>query len=181
LYYVKKEEIAQAVAGCELDPSVVREGKERLFEKRWYEKIFHTDEVDYYLLRYWLLRHVSYVSRGNRERAYAKWLVLHFVWPSLNLVCRTASRAEAFRKACEGNHEGLVKPLRASIACGFVAARKFYHVEAGKQNPKIDVASFFQRRGLHTKFGHFWRGAENISRSKFDKSWNKFEKTLKEQ
>jgi hypothetical protein len=32
---VKKEEFAQAVAGCDLDPAIVREGKEYLFEERW--------------------------------------------------------------------------------------------------------------------------------------------------
>jgi hypothetical protein len=32
LRLIKKEELAQAVAGCDLDPFIVREGKERLFE-----------------------------------------------------------------------------------------------------------------------------------------------------
>lgn len=68
---VKKEELAQAVAGCDLDPSIVREGKERLFEERWYGQIFPTGDPKYYLSRYWLMRMVSYAARGYPERAYA--------------------------------------------------------------------------------------------------------------
>jgi hypothetical protein len=50
LRLVKREEIAQAVAGCDLDPSTVRQGKDRLFEERWYAQILptakHLAEVD---------------------------------------------------------------------------------------------------------------------------------------
>ncbi len=41
---VKKEELAQAVAACDLDPVLVREGKEGLFEERLYSKVFSTTE-----------------------------------------------------------------------------------------------------------------------------------------
>ena len=42
LRLIKKEEFAQAVGACDLDPFVVREGKERLFEERLYPQVFPT-------------------------------------------------------------------------------------------------------------------------------------------
>jgi hypothetical protein len=101
LRLVKKEEVAQAVAACDLDPFVVREGKERLFEERWYGQIFPNGDPKYYLSRYWLMREVSYAARGFPERAYAKWLVLNLVWGRLDPNTRSRAGAEAFRFACE--------------------------------------------------------------------------------
>jgi hypothetical protein len=120
LRLVKKEEIAQAVAGCELDPSIVREGKERLFEERWYTQIFPTADPNYYLSRYWLMRKVSYAARGYPERAYAKWLVLNFAWTSLEPVCRKRAQAEAFRSVCERDTTRTVTPLLRAIDAVFV-------------------------------------------------------------
>jgi hypothetical protein len=39
---VTKEQLAQAVAACELDPQIVRSSKERLFEEEPYAKVFPT-------------------------------------------------------------------------------------------------------------------------------------------
>lgn len=35
-HFIDKTELAQAVAGCDLDPAVVRKGKEKLFEEHMY-------------------------------------------------------------------------------------------------------------------------------------------------
>ena len=61
---VRKDEIAQAVAACDLETSILREGKEGLFEERWYSHIFPTSDPYYYLTRYWLMRQVSYMAHG---------------------------------------------------------------------------------------------------------------------
>jgi hypothetical protein len=63
-FMVKKEEIAQAVAACDFDPSVVRKGKENLFEERWYSQVFPSADPNYYMPRYWLARAASYAARG---------------------------------------------------------------------------------------------------------------------
>ncbi len=56
-YFVKKEELAQAMAASEFDPRVVREGKERLFEERYYNSIFSSRvSPQQFLVRYWLVR-----------------------------------------------------------------------------------------------------------------------------
>lgn len=177
---VKKEEIAQAVAGCDLDPSIVREGKERLFEERWYSQIFPTADPNYYLSRYWLMREVGYAARGYPERAYAKWLVLNFVWTSFEPVSRKRVTAEAFRNACERDTARVVTPLLRAIDAVFAAALRFYRGKRGSGQKAIDVSTFFQRRNLHKEFGKHWRGSGNISRTAFNRASAKFRKALDE-
>lgn len=43
-FLIKKDELTQALAACDLDPSIVREGKERLFEERYYDQVFANAE-----------------------------------------------------------------------------------------------------------------------------------------
>lgn len=178
LRLVKKEEIAQAVAACDLDPSIVREGKEWLFEERWYGQVFPTSDPNYYLSRYWLLRQVSYAARGYPERAYAKWLVIHSVWPFLDPLCRARARAEAFRRACERNDGRILRPLIQAIDAMFTGVLRFYRLRRGTGKRAADVSTFFQRRKLHTDFGRFWRGGQNRARHSFTKAWARFEKAL---
>ncbi len=147
LRLVKKEELAQAVAACDLDPSIVREGKERLFEERWYSQIFPTGGPRYYLSRYRLMREVSYAARGYPERAYAKWLVLHFMWGMLEPLCRSRAGAEAFRAACERN-SAVLGPLFRANNMAFAAALRFYRGKRGAGQKAIDVSTFFQRRNF---------------------------------
>ncbi len=181
LRLVKKEEIAQSVAGCDMDPSIVREGKERLFEERWYAQIFPTADPNYYLSRYWLMRETSYAARGYPERAYAKWLVLNFLWTLLESVCRKRAQAETFRKACERDTAGVVTPLLRAINTVFVAALRFYRSKRGSGQKAIDVSTFFQRRNLHKEFGKHWPGSGNRSQTAFSRAWAKFQKALDEE
>lgn len=181
LRLVRKEELAQAVAGCDLDPSIVREGKERLFEERWYGQIFPTSEPRYYLCRYWLMREVSYAARGYPERAYAKWLVLNFVWASLEPLCRARARAEVFQRDCERDSSHTVEPLLRAIRAIFTAALRFYRSKRGSGQTATDVSTFFQRRNLHKEFGRYWRGSGNNSRPALNRAWAKFRKALDEE
>ncbi len=178
-YLVKKEELAQAVAACEFDPRLLREGKERLFEERYYGSIFDRSSPQHYLSRYWLMRKVGYAASGYPERAYAKWLVVHFVWSRLGRVIRGATTADRFRSECERNGEA-IWPLIRAIDAVFIAALRFYRRRRGKGKHAIDVSSFFRRAGLHHQFDRFWRGSTNTSRPTFQKGWIRFEKSLKE-
>jgi len=181
LRLVKKDELAQAVAGCDLDPSIVREGKERLFEERWYDQISPTGDPNYYLSRYWLLRQVSYAARGYPERAYAKWVVLHFVWQSLDPICRARPRVEAFRQVCERTNGDVLDPMIRSIDAAFSAALRYYRNKRGSGRKAIDVSTFFQRRNLHKEFAKYWRGSKNKSRTAFNRAWATFRKALDEE
>lgn len=183
LRLVKKEELAQAVAGSDLDPAIVREGKERLFEERWYPQVFPTAEPDFYLSRYWLMRAASYAARGYPERAYAKWLVMNFVWTRLGPLIRSRARAEAFRTLCGervSEQVGLAvgKPFIRAIDATFVAALRFFRSRRGKGRTAHDVSTFFQRRKLHTDFARFWRSPKNGSRRTFDRAWSRFSSAL---
>ena len=178
LRLIKKEELAQAVAACDLDPFIVREGKEGLFEERWYAQVFPNSEPNYYLSRYWLMRQVSYAARGYPERAYAKWLALHFAWQSLAPLCRKRSRAMTFREACERNQPEVLTPLRRSIDLVFTSALRFFRINRGKGPTAIDVSTFFKRRGLDKEFDRFWHGPLNKGANKFEKAWARVEKSL---
>jgi hypothetical protein len=97
-FLISKEELAQAVAACDLDPAIVRGGKERLFEERNYFHVFPNADPLYYLARFWLADHVAYAAKGFPERAYAKWLVVHFMWHNASPLMASRSYKDAFRR-----------------------------------------------------------------------------------
>lgn len=176
-FFVSKEEVAQAVAACDLDPSVVREGKERLFEERLYNQVFPNADPNYYLPRFLLVSVVASVARGYPERAYAKWLVTHFVWQRLNKVLRTRNYKDAFiREAQSYIWESLLQACNEA----YRGVMGFYRARRGKGDKAIDVSTFFQRRGLHDMFERYWRVAPGKFRRKFNRSWNKFLEELDE-
>ena len=174
---VRKEEIAQAVAGCDLDPALVREGKERLFEERWYSTVFPTADPSYYLSRYILMRNVGYAAKGYPERAYAKWLVLNFLWAYLWRHVRTRAGAEAFRLAWDHQKRSFFT-LNYAVDTAFKAALRFYREKRGKGAKALDVSTFFQRKGLHVEFKKFWNSSRNSHRSSFKKHWARHIKRL---
>jgi hypothetical protein len=181
LRVVKKEEFAQAVAACDLDPSIVRAGREQLFEERLYSQVFPSADPDYYLTRYWLLRKVTYAARGSRERVYAKWLVLNLAWQHLAPLCRKRSQATAFRQACERDSAAVVVPLLRAVDQIFLAALRFYRANRGSGATAVDVSTFFKRRNLEKEFARFWRNSSNTGRGRFDSAWAKFHKALDEE
>jgi hypothetical protein len=180
LRLIKKEELAQAVAACDLDPVLVREGKERLFEKRLYQQVFPTGDPLYYLLRYRLLREVNYRAYGSRERAYAKWLVLHFAWSRLAPLVRSRIAAETFRNASEKTVVP-IGDLSSAIAKAFSASRTFYRARRGYGNSALDVSTFFHRRNLDRQFENFWSSQKNNARAGFNKYWKRFRDGLAEE
>ena len=178
---IKKEDLAQAVAACELDPSVARiVGREGLFEERFYQQLFPHGDPHFYLSRYLLMRATSYVSSGYPERGYAKWLVLHFMWKQLAPLVRSRVGAECFRTESErwGPSD---KQLVRCIEITFNASLKFYRSRRGVGATALDVSSFFRRRALDVEFEKFWRSAANQRRGTFRRAWQKYEKTFREQ
>jgi hypothetical protein len=176
---VRKDEVAQAVAACDLDSSILREGKEGLFEERWYSHVFPTSDPYYYLTRYWLMRQVGYMARGYPERAYAKWLVLHFVWSHLSPLIRSRAASQTFVSEFERYR---YRPFSLAIDAVFHAALRFYRrYRKGKGEKAPDVSTFFKRKGLDKAFAKFWKGSANKARPKFARNWAKFEKEFKEE
>lgn len=155
-WIIKKDELAQAVAACELDPLLVREGKEGLFEERCYSLVFPNTDPHFYLPRYLLKDEVSYASRGRSERAYPKWVVLHFVWSQLRPLLKSRSHTDAFIRECQ-RQGPITTHLNRAITLVFQAALRFYRANRGEGDRRRDLSTFFKHQGRHREFERFWR------------------------
>jgi hypothetical protein len=155
---LKKEEIAQAVAGCELDPVVARSGKDHLFDEDLYPRIFGSADPDYYLSRYWLFYAVTYWAKGYPQRGYAKWLVLGFVWDHLEPFVRSARHARSFRTLSEKGDPELFRVLGVAISRTYSAASKYYNANKGSGDRSQDPSLFFRsKRGRRKEFAETWK------------------------
>ena len=178
-----KEDFARAVGGCNLDPSVVRAGLDNLFREK-YDAIFPTNaDPYYYLSRYCVMEAVNYRSRGYPSRAYAKWMVLRFMWGQFSPVI--SHRKPAFYNLLMGGQTSghqLARLMRRSAELVFVEALKFYREESGQAAKKKDVSIFFKNtRGLSEKFDKFWRTKTPAKkRGEFRECLRKTGKVLKE-
>lgn len=179
-WQIDKKEMAQAVASCLFDPVIVRKGKEGLFEDPYYKSVFGSKQLSFYLSKYWLMRTVQYAARGYPERAYAKWLVLNFLWERIGKDIGAGYAEKRFRDANEQNMYDILKPLNDAIVNVFRAALKFYRFNSGKGEEARDVSSFFQLSKLDTEFKKFWELSKNPYRSKFNHYHTKFRKRLEE-
>jgi hypothetical protein len=174
-FVITKEELAQVVAASDLDPLIVREGKEKLFEERYYAYVFPKSDPAYYLPRYWLGRHVSKSAKGFPERAYAKWLVLHFVWQRLSSVLGKKTSKELFR---EHSERRFFDKLDKAINAAFKGASTYYRANRGSGAKQIDPSVFFKRANHHTAFEKFWESSANKHRASFGKAWKAFAQHL---
>jgi hypothetical protein len=176
-FLVTKEELAQAVAACDLDPSILRQGKERLFEERFYDQVFPNADPSYYLPRYWLVSYAAFAARGYPERGYAKWVVTNFVWKSVSNVLGTRHQRELFIRANErGNFDSLTKIFNAA----YKAVIKFYRARRGVGDKAMDVSRFFQRKGLDRDFESYWPRNAGNSKSQFSTALKAFKEEIKE-
>lgn len=177
-FLVRKEEVAQAVAASELDPAIVRAGKERLFEEDYYPQVFRGGDPYFYLTRFWVMRASTAAARGYPERAYAKWLALHFIWSRIEPQLKSRPVADRFRLDAE--REGAA--FRTLVKLSHVVYReilRFYRRRRGKGAAAIDVSTFFQRAGLGGQFETHWRSSLNRSRQLFARTLKRFERILK--
>jgi len=192
---LKKEELAQAVAGCDLDPGVPRTQKEGLFEDRFYSKVFASKDPWYYLTRYRLLREINSHARGNRDRGNAKWLVLNVAWQKVAPAVRARAAAQIFTNASD--RDDFMIELSKAINVAFGAVKKFYlankhavvraETEDGEERMQtswnrqqtIDAPTFFKRRGLHDEFASFWRGTDALKR--FARGMERFDGAMGEE
>lgn len=170
-FIITKEELAQVVAACELDPLVVREGKEQLFEERYYGTVFPNSDPSYFLPRYWLGKHVSKGAKGFPERAYAKWLVLHFVWRRLSSALNSKARKQRFREESETN---LLPTLAKAVDAAFRGAGAYYRAKRGSGPTQTDPSVFFKRGGHHQELEKFWQSPSNKYKAKFSNAVKDF-------
>jgi AIPR protein len=175
---ITREAVAQAVAACELDPLVVREGKEGLFEEQYYSKVFPNSDPMFYLPRYRLMREVGYASKRFPERSYAKWLVLHCLWARLAPLVRSQSGAMSFRECSERDLAANWR-LNQAIHTMFRAALGFYRHNRGAGERAVDVSSFFKRKSRAHELEKYLRGPGRRFRKTFERRWTRFEGEFK--
>ena len=183
-YYwtIYKEELAQIVAGCDLDPQIVRSGKDKLFEEKYYSQVFPNSDPYHYLPRYWLAQEVTYRSKGYAERGYAKWMVLNFVWSNLAPLVKSSKHAETFRIQEECQEDRMVVPLRNAVNKIFLAALRFYKKNRGQGPKALDISTFFRSRPkLDKEFESYWSTKENYRvKKEFERLWGKVKESLLE-
>ena len=119
------------------------------------------------------MRQLQSVSYGYPNRAYAKWLVLNFLWGIIKDDIESQNSELRFRHMCE-HHSSELKPLINAIENIFMASLTFYRLNRGKKEEAKDISSFFGLSGLHIKFRKFWYSAKNPYKSKFDTNMKKF-------
>ncbi|MBN1361831.1 MAG: AIPR family protein [Sedimentisphaerales bacterium] len=172
-HVVKKEELAQAVAGCEEDPVVARSGRERLFEDELYTRVFSNSDPNFYLPRYCLMREVTYAAKGYPARGYAKWVVLNFVWSHLAPHVRKGRDARAFYMMWQRNrYRAPFDYLFTAIDRVYVQALRYHKKNAGKGATATDASTFFRhKKGRDKEFAAFWKTQTppNVRRT-FDRS-----------
>jgi hypothetical protein len=178
-FQVKKEDLAKAVAACEFDPIVVRLGKEGLFEDERYRRIFCGRPAKEYLMHVWLDRFVRYHASGKPERAYARWLALHFVWSQVRATVGRNPGRELFLRLVErpSYHDALTG-LDRYVEFVFQAASAFYRAKRGKGSEAQDPSAFFKHANLHQQFQKYWYSSANRFRGRARKAIQKFQRDL---
>jgi hypothetical protein len=173
-FQIDKKEMAQAIAACLFDPVIVRKGKEGLFEDPFYKSIFSSKQLSYYLSKYWLMKEVQNGARGYPARAYAKWLVLHFLWSKIGSNIGSSHMEKHFRYTFEHYKPEVRVPLQKATVNVFRASLQYYRLNRGKGEEAKDVSTFFNLKNHHTSFQEFWDSRRNTYRDQFKKNINVF-------
>lgn len=174
---ITKEEVAQAVGPCQMDPLTVREGKNNLFGDH-YKTLFPNTDANFYLTRYWARRQVGLASHGKPKRGYATWMALHFLWSRLERHLDREDSARRFWSLCARKNGALCRPLAQAINSVFDELLAYYRANKGSGAGALDHSTFFRnKRGRHIEFEKFWN-VKATRRAKFDVAWSKVEKAL---
>lgn len=179
-FTIKKEELARAVAGCTLDPALVRAGIDNLFSEERYSSVFPNSQLGYFLPKYWVMRAVNREIQGEPRLGYMKWLVMNFVWSEIRHLLGKASEQRQFWEACQDYYSEIHQPLGRLSRRVFMAVDAFY-----KENKRTinndgnkvvqDESNFFKsRRGLPAEFHKFWKGGRcSLGRKRAKKDLSK--------
>jgi hypothetical protein len=127
------------------------------------------------------MRQVQYVAHGKPERAYAKWLVLNFVWKEVSRTIESGDGERKFRVVCEEyTWNEVLTPLQNAISGTFRAALAFFRSERGKGEEAMDISTYFQLTKLNDRFADFWRSKKNSHRKNVERGFKVFRERLYE-
>jgi len=179
-YQIDKIDMAKAVTACEIDSHTARTKKDALFEESYYGKIFKEKPVSFYLSRYLLMKRVFGLAHGDRNRRYAKWLVLHLAWEIIGNMLDSSRLERQFRFVCEreAKNARVLAPLEKSIVLIFKSAQAFYTRNSHSGDDVYDLPTFFKRSKLDSPFRSYWYSRINPHRARFVQSIQQFETRL---
>jgi hypothetical protein len=143
---IKKEDLVQAIAACEMDGYVARSSKEKLFDEDKYRRLFATHEPFFYLARYWLMKQVKRALGAKDKRREARWLVVSFLWSRFAPLLKSIGQLKAFSEQCQRADADCVASLTKAIDIAAQAAMQFYRSQKGKGVDAVDMATFFKNR-----------------------------------
>ena len=126
------------------------------------------------------MKEVEYTAKGYPERAYAKWLVLNFMWNEVSPFLGATSRRHKFEQEWKIQRGDSIVSLWKAITEVFRAAIDFYRINRGKGDKALDVSAFFKRKNQHVEFSKFWNSSKNKHRAKYKRFIEKFEVALNE-
>ena len=185
---ITKDTLAKSVAACTLEPSIVRLGKDALFDQdRYYKQIFANTDADFYLSCFHILKFVDYHKKNNLpdryHSYYSNWLVLHFIWNGLGHVIDSGENAKKFRQIYEArgaNHNKKIyseskanKIFERIVYFGFKMTKTYYNTNKKiKGGGEISENDFFKQ-------GDLWKNFSNYSKTKNKKEWREFENLIK--
>jgi hypothetical protein len=105
----------------------------------------------------WLVAYTQFAARGYPERAYAKWVVTHFVWQSVAKILGTRhqralfirvnerSNFESLGKLCNLAYKGVIQFYRLRRGDGRESQRPINLLST--QGPALDFANYWNRNG----------------------------------
>jgi hypothetical protein len=180
VWMIQKEELAQAVAACLLDPAEIRRGKNHLFEDAIYNTIFKERHVTEYLSMHWLNQFVRQGSKGDTPRGYARWLVLNFLWSRLNSTFKSKDTRDRFRYVVErkATYQHELGPLTIAIDLVYQSAMDFFKNNSKSSAVVLDESSFFKLRNRHRDFSKHWEANSDTRLRRFDSQMKLFLKHL---
>jgi len=152
---IKSSELARATCACVMDPAIIREGKEALFEEKSYVRIFDSQRAPYeFLTYYWIDRVVRSRSSGYPSRYYARYHVDNLIWSMLSKTLSKHSNQLKFVNAMERrNYKGwdVYKSFQWLCENAFRVTSSFFKTHKRGAKEKIDESGFFRRHNLHEK------------------------------
>lgn len=170
-FQITKEELAQAIAACEEEPSVVRSAKEKLFEEQIYGRLFRRESLNFYLTRYWLLRTASRWAKGDGpQTVYMKFFVAHAVWDRNSEVL--TRYADEFIRSAESSFGGAdkdaLRDLELAIDKTYDAVERYFGLTKSSDD---SVYSFFKRKGQYDAYLAFMSDPKHLAlRTRIEKA-----------
>lgn len=172
---VSMEDLARAVGGSEHESLALREGITPLFTD-YYDEIFDgSREPDDYLARWWIWELSKKVARGNKQRGWAKFLVLYDVWRDVGPEVRT--RRRQFIVACEREDASVLTPLKGMLEQLYKVALRAYRSNRFEDGAELEVSPYFKRTESYSDYLDTWKKSKR-EQAAYEKNLSKFEDAL---